>query len=135
MDADTAHTLFATAPEADGTLISLREWNLCEIARDQHDKATLLITRDLLHKARAVLRTHTGVRKFSVSVSSLDPAFANLTLWGRSNAVARAIQAELPEIQVECRYDYCWYGTSSGSLFCCSPRRPRHRLTAIITIA
>lgn len=117
----------------DGTIMSLREWNMNEIAHDQHDKIIVLIVKELLYQIRTVLRTHSEARQFRVSVSSLDPAFADASFYWQADTVERVLQMDLPEIQVRTEYEFCWYGGVSGGL-CCSSRRPRHRLIAHVTV-
>ena len=114
--------------------VAMREDTLAVIERDQRQRPTVLIVRELLHQIRAVLRAHEGTRQFRVSVSSLDPTFAGVDLYGRQRDVITMLQADLPEIRVHTNYEFCWYGGVSGGL-CCSLRRPRHRLIVNVAIA
>lgn len=129
-----------------------REESIDEIILQQRAKPTVLIVRELLHQIRTVLRTGAGATQFRVSVSSLDPAFANVDLYRQQREVIELLQADLPEIavrganryqtdpagipeiHVHTDYEFCWYGGVSGGL-CCSMRRPRHRLIATVTVA
>ena len=130
-----------------------REESIDAIILQQRAKPTVLIVRELLHQIRTVLRTgDSAARHFRVSVSSLDPAFANVDLYQQQREVIDLLQADLPEIAVRganryqrepcglpeihihTDYEFCWYGGVSGG-FCCSMRRPRHRLVATVTVA
>lgn len=115
-------------------MFPLRTWNILEIAQEQQEKGTILIVKEFLQQIRAVLRTHEGARRFRVSVSSLDPAFAHLNLQQRRADAQHLLSADLPEIHVRVDYEHCWYGGVSGRPFC-SLRKPRHRLIATVTLA
>jgi hypothetical protein len=110
-----------------------REESLAAIIRHQHEKPVILIVRELLHQIRAVLRTEEGTTLFRVSVSSLDPTFANIDLYSRQREVVDLLQADLPEIRVHTEYEYSMFGGVSGG-FCCSTRRPRHRLIVNVVL-
>jgi hypothetical protein len=116
--------------EEESPMFPLRDWNLREIAQDQHEKGTILIVKDLLYQIRGALRTRPGIKHFQVSVSSCDPAFATLDLQRRRADAQRLLASDLPEIHVRLTYEYCWYGG-----WPCSLRSPRHRLVATVTLA
>lgn len=120
MDSDTAAAIFSSPEE-------MREDSIATILRDQHERPAVIIVKELLQQIRAVLRTHSGAKSFRVSVSSLDPTFANIDLYGKQREVAALLQADLPEILIHTNYEFCWYGGVSGGI-CCSMRYPRHRL-------